>query len=91
MDLQDLEHEPFFFETMSKRRKGFPSETKVKPGIRVVHGIPDCEQSKKTCITIHFLQPMGMIMCETVTILSPNQIKREFNARHHQGRSLHKQ
>jgi uncharacterized protein YecA (UPF0149 family) len=27
-----------FFETMSKRRKGFPSETKVKRGIRMVHG-----------------------------------------------------
>jgi uncharacterized protein YecA (UPF0149 family) len=23
---------------MSKRRKGFPSETKVKRGVRVVHG-----------------------------------------------------
>jgi uncharacterized protein YecA (UPF0149 family) len=23
---------------MSKRRKGFPSETKVKRGIRIVHG-----------------------------------------------------
>ncbi len=27
-----------FFEIMSKRRKGFPSETKVKRGIRIVHG-----------------------------------------------------
>ena len=27
-----------FFETMSKRRKGFPSETNVKRGIRKVHG-----------------------------------------------------
>ena len=27
-----------FFETMSKRRKGFPSERKVKRGVRVVHG-----------------------------------------------------
>src|SRR5437773_9366699 len=27
-----------FFETMSKRRKGFPSEKKVKRGVRVVHG-----------------------------------------------------
>jgi hypothetical protein len=26
------------FETMSKRRKGFPSETRVKRGVRVVHG-----------------------------------------------------
>jgi uncharacterized protein YecA (UPF0149 family) len=23
---------------MSKRRKGFPSETKVKQGVRIVHG-----------------------------------------------------
>ena len=27
-----------FFETMSKRRKGFPSEKKVKHGVRIVHG-----------------------------------------------------
>src|SRR5438105_3928019 len=26
-----------FFETMSKRRKGFPSEKRVKRGVRVVH------------------------------------------------------
>jgi uncharacterized protein YecA (UPF0149 family) len=27
-----------FFEPMSKRRRGFPSETKVKRGVRIVHG-----------------------------------------------------
>jgi len=27
-----------FFETMSKRRHGYPSETQVKRGMRVVHG-----------------------------------------------------
>ena len=27
-----------FFETMSKRRKGFPSERQVKRGVRIVHG-----------------------------------------------------
>lgn len=27
-----------FFEPMSKRRKGFPSETQVKRGVRIVHG-----------------------------------------------------
>jgi hypothetical protein len=27
-----------FFEEMSKRRKGFPSEMKVKRGVRIVHG-----------------------------------------------------
>lgn len=26
------------FEVMSKRRKGVPSETKVKRGVRIVHG-----------------------------------------------------
>ncbi len=26
------------FEVMSKRRKGFPSETQVKRGVRIVHG-----------------------------------------------------
>jgi uncharacterized protein YecA (UPF0149 family) len=29
---------PFPFERTSKRRKGFPSETRVKKGERVVHG-----------------------------------------------------
>jgi uncharacterized protein YecA (UPF0149 family) len=28
----------FFYEVTSKRRKGFPSETNVKGGFRVVHG-----------------------------------------------------
>jgi uncharacterized protein YecA (UPF0149 family) len=27
-----------FFEPMSKRRRGYPSESKVKIGLRVVHG-----------------------------------------------------
>ena len=27
-----------FFETMNKRRKGYPSETQVKRGVRIVHG-----------------------------------------------------
>jgi uncharacterized protein YecA (UPF0149 family) len=27
-----------FFEPMSKRRRGYPSETKVKAGVRIVHG-----------------------------------------------------
>ncbi|MGZ8901481.1 MAG: SEC-C metal-binding domain-containing protein [Limisphaerales bacterium] len=27
-----------FFERTSKRRKGFPSETRVKRGVRIVHG-----------------------------------------------------
>lgn len=27
-----------FFERMSKRRRGFPSETHVKRGVRIVHG-----------------------------------------------------
>jgi uncharacterized protein YecA (UPF0149 family) len=30
-----------FFEPMSKRRKGFPSETHVKRGVRIVHGDKD--------------------------------------------------
>src|SRR6185312_12957509 len=32
------------FETMSKRRKGFPSETQVKRGVRVVHGEKELEE-----------------------------------------------
>jgi hypothetical protein len=31
-----LYRQSIFFETMSKRRKGFPSETRVKRGIRKV-------------------------------------------------------
>jgi uncharacterized protein YecA (UPF0149 family) len=27
-----------FFEAMSKRRRGYPSETQVKRGVRMVHG-----------------------------------------------------
>jgi uncharacterized protein YecA (UPF0149 family) len=33
------------FEITSKRRKGFPSETRVKKGVRIVHG--DKELSEK--------------------------------------------
>jgi uncharacterized protein YecA (UPF0149 family) len=29
---------------MSKRRKGYPSETQVKRGVRVVHGTKDLEE-----------------------------------------------
>jgi uncharacterized protein YecA (UPF0149 family) len=35
---QELRRQRIFFETMSKRRKGFPSETHVKLGVRTVHG-----------------------------------------------------
>ena len=33
-----LRRTAIFFETMSKRRKGFPSETQVKRGVRIVNG-----------------------------------------------------
>jgi len=33
-----LQRTAVFFETMSKRRRGFPSETQVKRGVRIVHG-----------------------------------------------------
>ena len=33
-----------FFEITSKRRKGYPSETNVKRGIRVVHGVKELRQ-----------------------------------------------
>jgi uncharacterized protein YecA (UPF0149 family) len=32
------------FEITSKRRKGFPSETHVKPGIRIVHGDKELQE-----------------------------------------------
>src|SRR5256885_3226204 len=32
------------FEITSKRRKGFPSETQVKRGVRVVHGEKELEE-----------------------------------------------
>ncbi len=34
----DQEWEESDFEITSKRRKGFPSETQVKRGVRIVHG-----------------------------------------------------
>ena len=33
-----------YFEKMSKRRKGYPSETNVKRGTRVVHGDKELEE-----------------------------------------------
>jgi len=35
---QIRESQESLFEITSKRRKGFPSETKVKRGVRIVHG-----------------------------------------------------
>lgn len=32
------------FEIISKRRKGFPSETNVKRGVRIVHGDKELEE-----------------------------------------------
>jgi len=37
-DQARLRRAVLFFEPMSKRRRGFPSETKVKRGTRIVHG-----------------------------------------------------
>ena len=33
-----------FFEITSKRRKGFPSETRVKRGLRIVHGEKELQE-----------------------------------------------
>jgi uncharacterized protein YecA (UPF0149 family) len=38
------ESEDSNFEIMSKRRKGFPSETRVKRGSRVVHGFKELSE-----------------------------------------------
>jgi len=38
IDSQDFDHPSFFLSRWSKRRKGFPSEAKVKRGVRIVHG-----------------------------------------------------
>jgi uncharacterized protein YecA (UPF0149 family) len=38
MAIQINDWEETRFEITSKRRKGFPSETQVKRGVRVVHG-----------------------------------------------------
>ncbi len=35
---QNNENHESSFEITSKRRKGFPSETRVKRGVRIVHG-----------------------------------------------------
>jgi uncharacterized protein YchJ len=39
-DIRITNHSTYnhFFEPMSKRRRGYPSETQVKRGVRVVHG-----------------------------------------------------
>ena len=38
MERHTHERDESNFEVTSKRRKGFPSETQVKRGVRVVHG-----------------------------------------------------
>jgi uncharacterized protein YecA (UPF0149 family) len=38
MQHEQFDERPYSFETMSKRRRGFPSETQVKRGTQVVHG-----------------------------------------------------
>jgi hypothetical protein len=37
-----------FFEPMTKRRKGFPSETQVKRGVRVVYGVKELMEAGTT-------------------------------------------
>ena len=34
------------FEITSKRRKGFPSETRVKKGVRIVHGDKELNEKR---------------------------------------------
>jgi uncharacterized protein YecA (UPF0149 family) len=41
MENHDQYNDEATFEITSKRRKGFPSETRVKKGLRVVHGTKD--------------------------------------------------
>ena len=43
--IQEVRQPAIFFEAMSKRRKGFPSETKVKRGVRIVHGNKHLEEN----------------------------------------------
>jgi uncharacterized protein YecA (UPF0149 family) len=38
------ETETSYFEITSKRRKGFPSETQVKRGARIVHGYKELRE-----------------------------------------------
>ena len=38
---------------MSKRRRGFPSETQVKCGVRVVHGDKQLEESSDAMTPAH--------------------------------------
>lgn len=37
-------HEESNFEITSKRRKGYPSETRVKKGVRIVHGYKELRE-----------------------------------------------
>jgi hypothetical protein len=45
MESQDVELR-HLFEPISKRRKGFPSETQVTRGVQVVHGSKELESER---------------------------------------------
>src|SRR5881396_2049040 len=51
------------FEITSKRRKGFPSETQVKRGMRVVHGIRSSAKSWAETTSAHAAQDAGFKNC----------------------------
>ena len=51
--MHDLEESNF--EITSKRRKGFPSETQVKRGVRVVHGNKELREK----LSRNYLCPCG--------------------------------
>lgn len=66
------------FEVTSKRRKGFPSESRVKKGVRVVHGDKQlmeklgrndpcfCKSGRKFQELLHAERTLGWIGAETL-------------------------
>lgn len=51
------------FERTSKRRSGFPSETKVKRGRQIVHGEKELEEKLGRTIYAHAAHPGGFKNC----------------------------
>ena len=52
-----------FYEPTSKRRKGFPSETRVKKGHRIVHGSKELVEKLGAGIRAHAAPDGGFKNC----------------------------
>ena len=72
-------HEPrtirrtaLFFEPMSKRRRGYPSETQVKRGVRIVHGDKLLEEKlgTKRPLPVRFRQALQKMLSQEGLLLT---------------------